>query len=217
MRAMVTLLILGLILIAPPDRAKAEEITITAFGDSLTQGYGLPARDGFVPQLEAWLAAQGGAAVTLINAGVSGDTTAGGRARVAWAMSDQPDAVIVAFGGNDVLRGLPPEAARENIAAILQALEGRAVLLVGITAPGNYGAQYKAQFDAIYPALAEEFGAVYYPDFLGALYRDTPRDQALADWIQGDGLHPNKAGVARIVADMGPRVLELIKRVEAAR
>ncbi|MFT6607650.1 MAG: acyl-CoA thioesterase-1 [Halocynthiibacter sp.] len=216
MQGMVTLLFLVTVFMAPFSGARAQTMTITALGDSLTQGYGLPAQDGFVPQLEAWLGAQG-TDVKIINAGVSGDTSAGGRARVEWAMSDQPDAVIVAFGGNDVLRGLPPEAARENIEGILEALKGRPVLLVGITAPGNYGAEYKAQFDAIYPELAAEFGALYYPDFLGALYHDTPRDQALADWIQADGLHPNKAGVARIVADMGPSVLALIKRAEALR
>lgn len=216
MQAIAILLLFGPFLAISANGARAETVTITALGDSLTQGYGLPIQDGFVPQLEAWLTAQS-ADIKIINAGVSGDTSAGGKARVGWAMTDQPDAVIVAFGGNDVLRGLPPESARENISAILQALEGRSVLLVGLTTPGNYGAQYKAQFDAIYPELAAQFGALYYPDFLGALYRDTPRDRALAEWVQADGLHPNKAGVARIVEDIGPSVLELIKRVEMAR
>lgn len=208
---MVTLLLFVPFFITSGSSARADAITITALGDSLTQGYGLPEQDGFVPQMQAWLAANG-ADVKMINAGVSGDTTAGGRARVAWAMADKPDAVIVAFGGNDVLRGLPPEAARENIAAILEALEGLPVLLVGLTAPGNYGADYKAQFDALYPELAETYGALYYPDFLGVLYREASRDQALADWIQADGLHPNKEGVALIVEDMGPSVLALIER-----
>lgn len=199
------------VLLLAPGAAGAGTLTITALGDSLTHGYGLAQGDGFVPQLQEWLADQG-ADVRVINAGVSGDTTAGGRARVDWALADGPDAVIVALGGNDVLRGLPADAARENLAAILAAAAPQPVLLVGIAAPGNFGAAYQAEFDALYTDLAQEYDTLLYPDFLAPL-RDAQSDAtARSQWVQADGIHPNRDGVARIVADMGPMVLDLIAR-----
>ncbi len=184
------------------------ETVVAALGDSLTQGFGLPPEQGFVPQLQTWLDARG-AEVRLINAGVSGDTTAGGLARVGWTLGDEVDGLIVALGGNDVLRGIAPGEARANLSGILSAAAERElpVLLVGIDAPGNYGPDYEAAFEAIYPELAEEYGALLYPNFLAAISGDT--QQALAEWMQGDGIHPNAAGVARIVEAMGPSVSAL--------
>lgn len=191
----------------------AADVTIAALGDSLTQGYGLPPDDGFVPQLDRWLSERGVEA-TLINAGVSGDTTQGGFSRVDWTLTPEVDALIVALGGNDLLRGIDPTVARANLRGILEAAASRQipVLLVGMTAPGNYGADYKAAFDAIYPDLSEEFGALLHADFLGALVRLDDRQSAMQAFMQPDGLHPNAAGVARIVEDIGPSVLALIDR-----
>ena len=187
--------------------ALADEVVIAALGDSLTQGYGLPSDQGFVPQLEAWLLARGHA-VRLINAGVSGDTTAGGLARIGWTLTDDVDGLIVTLGGNDLLRGLPPEAARANLSGILQAAEGAgvAVLLVGMQAPLNYGPVYQAAFDAIYPDLAAEFGTIYAESFLAPVVA-APDMRAL---MQGDGIHPNAEGVALIVEALGPQVETLI-------
>ena len=189
--------------------AAADEVTIAALGDSLTQGFGLVPEDGFVPQLERWLGAQG-AEVRLINAGVSGDTTAGGLSRVAWTLTPDVDAMIVALGGNDVLRGIGPEVARANIDGILSAAEEAevSVLLVGIEAPGNYGPAYKAEFEAIYPELSDAYGTLLAPSFFEGLPGSDPA--ALAPFLQADNIHPNAEGVRRIVEALGPRVLELI-------
>lgn len=200
-------LMLALGLWAAP--ATADEVVIAALGDSLTQGYGLPSDQGFVPQLEAWLDARGHE-VRLINAGVSGDTTAGGLARIGWTLTDEVDGLIVTLGGNDLLRGLPPEDARANLAGILREAEGRgvAVLLVGMQAPLNYGPEYKAAFDAIYPELATEFGALHAESFLAPIL--AAEDPAAL--MQGDGIHPNAAGVALVVEALGPAVEALIAR-----
>lgn len=193
--------------------AVADEVTIAALGDSLTQGYGLAHEAGFTRQLEAWLDARG-ADVTVINAGVSGDTTAGGLARAAWTLTPEVDALIVALGGNDMLRGIDPVAARANLDGILQVAAGKdvPVLLAGMRAPGNYGPDYKGAFDAIYPDLAGEYGAVYHPAFLGPIEDQADRNAALARYMQADGIHPNADGVALIVEGIGPSVLELIER-----
>lgn len=198
--------------------AQSGEVVIAALGDSLTQGYGLMREDGFVPQLQAWLDAQG-SNVTLVNAGVSGDTTAGGLARIGWTLEPQVDALIVALGGNDLLRGLDPAQARSNIDGILQAAQEAdvKVLLIGMQAPGNFGPDYKAEFDALYPELAAEYGAVYLESFFAGLTDgETPADPAaLRAWFQADGIHPNPVGVARIVTAIGPKVLELIEATQA--
>lgn len=193
--------------------ARAETVTIAALGDSLTQGYGLPQEDGFVPQLESWLNAHG-ADVRLINAGVSGDTTAGGVSRLGWTLSDDVDGLIVALGGNDLLRGIDPKVSRANLETIVSTARdtGIAVLLVGMQAPGNYGPDYKAAFDANYPDLAKKYGTLLYPGFLQALSDLPDRAEAMADYMQADGLHPNAAGVKKIVAAMGPTVLDLVAR-----
>jgi len=187
--------------------AFAEPVTLLALGDSLTAGYGLPPDEGLVPQLQGWLNANG-AEVTVINAGVSGDTTAGGLSRLDWSLTPDVDALMVTLGGNDMLRGLPPEEARGNLAAILAGAKakGMPVLLVGMQAPGNYGAEYKTAFDAIYPELAAEYGATLYPFFFQGLAADKTDPAALQPFMQADAIHPNAEGVARIVADLGPAV-----------
>ncbi|QUJ76633.1 arylesterase [Sulfitobacter albidus] len=209
---------LAIVLGLMPVAAVAETVTIAALGDSLTQGYGLPAEDGLVPQLEDWLTAQG-VDVALINAGVSGDTTAGGLARVGWTLTPEVDAMIVALGGNDLLRGLDPAQARANIRGILEEAQaqGIEVLLVGMQAPGNFGAAYKEAFDAIYPELAAEFGTLYLSSFFVGLTQGdaAPDPSTLREWFQSDGIHPNAEGVERIVAGMGPSVLDLIEAAEA--
>lgn len=196
----------GLLLMAGAVTPLAgEPARLVALGDSLVHGYGLPPADGFVPQLEAWLQAQG-ADVVVANAGVSGDTTAGGRARLDWALGDaEADGLIVVLGGNDLLRGIDPAASRENMDALVAAAraKGLSVLLGGMRAPGNYGAAYKSDFDAIYPDVAEAHGALLYPEFLAGVTEDPSLWQA-------DGLHPNAAGVARIVEGIGPLVLSLL-------
>ena len=189
----------------------AEEVVIAALGDSLTQGYGLPAEQGFVPQLEAWLQARGHE-VRLINAGVSGDTTAGGLARIGWTLTPDVQALIVTLGGNDLLRGLPPEAARANLAGILDAANeaGVEVLVVGMQAPLNYGPDYQAAFDALYPDLADAYDTLFAESFLAPVV-GAPDLRAV---MQADGIHPNAAGVALIVEALGPSVEALVTRVE---
>jgi len=195
--------------------AAAAPVTLLAFGDSLTQGYGLPAEDGFVPQLEAWLNAHG-VEVTVVNGGVSGDTTAGGANRIAWALTPDVDAVLVALGGNDLLRGLDPAETRANLDAILSEIQARHLpaLLVGMRAVGNYGSDYAAAFDALYPSLAETHDVPLFPSFFAGLEAVGDRQLVLRDYLQPDATHPNAAGVALIVAAMGPDVLALVRSAE---
>ena len=195
--------------------AQAEQVDILALGDSLTQGYGLMDHEGFVPQLRGWLE-QRGHEVRIVNGGVSGDTTAGGLSRVEWSLTPEIDAMIVALGGNDVLRGIPPEAARANLDGIMKVAEaqGIEVLLVGMQAPGNYGPDYKAEFDAIYPELSEAYGALYAPSFFEGIMTEGEDLSAAGEFMQDDGIHPNGDGVARIVAALGPHVEDLIGRIK---
>jgi acyl-CoA thioesterase-1 len=194
----------------------AEPVTLLALGDSLTQGYGLAPEDGLVPQLQAWLTAQG-AEVTVINAGVSGDTTAGGRARLDWSLTPEVDAVMIALGGNDLLRGLPPAEARANLEAMLVTVQARGlpVLLAGLPAPGNYGPAYQAEFDAIWPDLAAQYDAVLVPNLLAPIAELPLEDRIGANLMQDDNIHPAPAGVALVVAALGPKVLELLAKVPA--
>ncbi len=194
--------------------ATAEQIVIAALGDSLTQGYGLPEQDGFVPQMQRWLQEQG-ADIRLINAGVSGDTTAGGAARVDWTLTPEVDGMIVALGGNDVLRGIDPDVSRDNLETIAQAAAASNVelLLVGMQAPGNYGADYKQRFDAIYPDLAERYGTLYAESFFEGLTDQDDLAEA-SQFMQGDGIHPNAVGVSRIVENLGPYVLRLAEQAK---
>lgn len=193
--------------------AFAETKTLVALGDSLTQGYGLPQEQGFVPQLQSWLQAQG-ADVSIVNAGVSGDTTAGGLSRLDWSLTPEVDAMIVNLGGNDLLRGIDPKESRANLDAILTTAQARGlpVLLVGLRAPGNYGPDFKADFDAMYPDLAARHGADLAMDFFAPLM-----EQGAGGFdpesMQADGIHPSAKGVALIVGALGPKVLALLAKV----
>ena len=183
----------------------AAQQKLMVYGDSLVAGYGLDAGQGFPEQLQAALTAAG-RDVKVLNAGVSGDTTAGGLARLDWALADRPDAVVLVLGGNDLLRGLNPEQTRTNLHAMLTRLrtDGIAVLLCGMLAPVNLGPDYRQQFDAIYPELATEFGIDLYPFFLDGV--------ALQPQLNlPDGLHPNTQGVALITARILPSVLLLLE------
>lgn len=203
-------LVLGL---SAPVFAQDDRIVIAAFGDSLTAGFGLPIDDGFVAQLQAWLDAQG-VDVLVQNAGVSGDTTAGGLSRVDWVLGPEVDAVILELGANDMLRGLDAYAARDNLDAILVRIGERdlPVLVSGMRAPPNFGDEYMQVFNAMYADLAEKHGALLHPFFLQGLGSNVSIYE-LSKLMQPDGLHPNAAGVAQIVHDIGPFVLALIAEV----
>jgi len=203
----------ALALIFTAFSARAEPVTIAALGDSLTQGYGLEQGQGFVPQLSRWLEREGTEAI-LINAGVSGDTTAGGAARVGWTLTPDVQAMIVTLGGNDLLRGIDPQASRSNLETILKVAgeAGVPVLLIGMRAPGNYGPEYKAAFEAGYAELAVDYDVLFLPDFMAGLAGPDADPAALRPYLQGDGIHPNAEGVARIVTQIGPKVVELIAR-----
>jgi acyl-CoA thioesterase-1 len=191
--------------------ADAQPVEIVAFGDSLTAGYMLNPADSFPAQLEKALRAKG-RAVTVTNAGVSGDTTGAGLARFAWAVPDTADAVILELGANDALRGIAPGIARENLEQILAQIgqRGLPVLIAGMKAPRNWGDDYARDFDAIFPHLAEKHGALLYPFFLDGVALDPTKNL-------GDGLHPNAAGVAAIVDRILPDVEKLIARAEERR
>lgn len=199
----------------PAGVAAAEPVTVVALGDSLTAGYGLAPEEGLVPELESWLRAKG-QDVVVQNAGVSGDTTAGGLSRVDWALGPDADALIVTLGGNDMMRGLPPEEVGANLSAILAKAKERGlpVLLVGMRAPGNFGPEYKVAFDSLYPALAADYKALLQPDFFDgfrAAGADVTDLASFSAWMQADGIHPNADGVKVIVQALGPKVLELVE------
>lgn len=200
-------LLVALLALAALPAAAQDTVKIVALGDSLTHGYGLPPAEGFVPQLERWLHANGAPWAQVINAGVSGDTSAGGLARLDWSLADGGDALIVALGGNDLLRGLDPAASRANLRGILEGAQARGlpVLLSGMEAPGNYGPEFKQAFDSMYPDLAAEFDALHDPFFLAGVTEDRTL------W-QEDGIHPNARGVAVIVERIGPMVLDLARK-----
>ena len=183
----------------------AEPIKVMALGDSLTQGYGLPQPDGLVAQLQAWFDTKD-LAVEFINAGVSGDTTAGGLDRVAWLLDDDIQTVIVALGGNDMLRGINPDASRKNLRGILEILrdEGKDIVLVGMLAPPNYGPEYQTEFNAIFPELADEFRATYIESYFVPLMNYHLGSAELRAHMQADGIHPNAKGVGKIVEYLGP-------------
>lgn len=196
--------------------AFAQEVRIAALGDSLTQGYGLVPEDGLVPQLQRWLDQNGHNDIVIVNAGVSGDTTAGGLARIGWTLGPDTDGLILALGANDMLRGIDPAVSRANLAGILDAAQaaGLPVLLVGMESAGNYGPDYKAAFDGMYPALAEAYGTQLFPSLLRPVAADGdgmgPLNPAL---MQSDGTHPNRDGVARIVDALGPSVAALADEI----
>ena len=189
-----------------------DKIVIAALGDSLTQGYGLPQWEGFVPVLQARLEADG-LDVQINNGGVSGDTSVGGLERAEWVMAPNVDGMILALGANDMLRGFPPELVQKNLSEILRKAQGKGieVLLVGVSATGNFGAEYAQAFEAVYPALAEDFDVPLYPDMFQAISRGRSLIEAQA-YLQADGLHPNAEGITMIVEDILPHVADLVER-----
>lgn len=202
--------------LVPVTGRAADPLRLVALGDSLTQGYGLPPGDGLVPQLQNWL--QGaGHDVIVINAGVSGDTTAGGLSRLDWTLAERPDAMIVALGGNDLLRGIDPAVSRANLGAILSRLdaEGVPALLVGLSAPGNYGPDFQRAFDGMFGDLAKAHGAALYPDLLAPISESFAAGGDYAALMQDDRLHPSAAGVSAIVAALGPAVGQWLETVRA--
>jgi acyl-CoA thioesterase-1 len=216
-KAIVSIVLLVMMAAAGQAAPKSEKgpVKILALGSSLTQGYGLPPGTEFTVQLQAALKVAGIDAV-VTNAGVSGDTSAGGLARLDWSLADHPDAVILELGSNDMLRGTPPAETEKNLRAILDKLKAAhvKVLLTGMHAQRNLGTDYVRQFDAIYPRLAKQLAKQYaqgdnkvlfYPFFLDGVALNPKLNQA-------DGMHPNPAGVKIIVARMLPLVKKLVGR-----
>lgn len=185
-------------------------LRIVVLGDSLTAGYGLAEQDAFPVQLEKALLASGHH-VAVTNAGVAGDTSAGGLARLDWALVDKPDLVIIELGANDALRGLPPEQTRENLHAIISRLQQEriTVLLTGMRAPRNLGSDYYNKFDRIYPELARQLNVAFYPFFLQDV-------AAVRRYNQTDGLHPNPDGVGLIVRNILPTVERLLVQLSSS-
>ena len=190
--------------LALPARADAP-FSIVALGDSLTAGYGLPPEDAFTTRLEQRLQ-ENGLDVEVVNAGVSGDTSKGGLARIDWSVPDGTGLVIVELGANDALRGISPAETEKNLDAIVTRLKQRgiAVLLAGMLAPPNMGEEYETAFNAIYPELAEKHGIALYPFFLDGVVADPKLNQA-------DGIHPNAAGTAVIVERLSPTVDKMVR------
>ena len=195
----------------PKSEAKEQEMVIVALGDSLTAGLGLPQSESFPAKLEATLKAQG-RNVTMVNAGVSGDTVSAALDRLDWALPPNTSAVIVELGGNDALQGLPPAEIETSLAKIIERVKakGLPVLIAGIESPRNMGKDYVDQFHAIYRDLAERYGALLYPFFLDGVALDP-------GLMQEDGIHPNAKGVDRIVQGILPKVDELLTQVENQR
>ena len=185
--------------------AAADNLMIVAFGDSLTAGYGLAPDDVFSVRLEQALRARGIPA-QVINAGLSGDTTAGGLSRIEWSLGNKPDLVILQLGGNDALRGMEPAVTRANLDAILGKITARgvAVVLAGMYAPPNMGDAYVREFNAIYPDLAKAHDVPLYPFFLEGV-------AAKQELNQNDGIHPNRRGVDVIVAQFAPVLAAIIR------
>jgi len=202
------LIIFGL-MFAVDGKAEDQEKIILAMGDSLMAGYNLSPGAGFPDQLNLWLT-QNGANVRVLNSGVSGDTTAAGLSRLDWALASvpdgMPDLLILEFGGNDMLRGIDPAVTRKNMEGILKALaeKGVPVLVMGMRAPPNMGPEFEQEFNAIFPELAEKYGADLYPFYLEGV-------AANPDLNLNDGIHPNEEGIEIMVRNAGPMILELIQ------
>jgi acyl-CoA thioesterase-1 len=197
----------ALALLAGTGAANARPRTILVFGDSLVAGLGLSEGEGFVAQMQAALD-QAAAGVTLVNGGVSGDTTAAGLARLDWSLADRPDAVLLELGANDMLQGIPVDTARANLEATMDRLAGLniPVFIAGMKANRGLGEDYAKAFDALFPALAAKYGATLYPFFLEGVAFDSALNQA-------DMLHPNAKGVAVIVKNMLPALTGWLARL----
>ncbi|MBI3440537.1 MAG: arylesterase [Proteobacteria bacterium] len=194
------------LLLVNATQARAVQKTILAFGDSLTAGYGIPRERAFPAQLEQELQKQS-YSITVINAGVSGDTTSGGLTRLEWALAQHPNFVILELGANDMLRGIDPAITRANLRKMLKILQKQKipVLLAGMKATPNLGPAFLTSYQKMYQTLAKEYDAVYYPFFLEGTALQT-------NLIQDDGLHPNAAGVAVIVQHILPSVKKLLEK-----
>jgi len=190
---------------------ETKPIKMVVLGDSLSAGLGLSASSAFPARLQKSLEAKG-IAVDMINAGVSGDTTSGGRDRLDWSVPEGTEAVILELGANDALRGIDPRVTRAALTDILTRLKARkiAVLLCGMVAPPNYGSDYSARFNAIYPELAKSFGVPLYPFFLEGVASDARLNQA-------DGLHPTAEGVDMIVKNILPTVEAFLGTISGQR
>ena len=201
-------LIAVLFALGPGAEVQARTLKIVALGDSLTAGLGLPANEAFPAVLQSALRAKD-YDVAVINAGVSGDTAADGLARYDWATAEGADALIVELGANDMLRGLKPAGTKKTLADILDKAKAAniPVLLAGMRAAPNLGLDYGRAFDAIYPALAQKYGAILYPFFLDGVAADPKLNQA-------DGLHPTAAGVVVIVQNILPAVEQLLAQAK---
>jgi acyl-CoA thioesterase-1 len=201
----------GTALAQAPAPKQTKPIKMVVLGDSLSAGLGLPASSAFPEQLQKALKANG-IAVDMVNAGVSGDTSSGGRDRLDWSVPEGADAVIVELGGNDALRGIDPKVTRAALTDILTQLKARkiAVMLCGMDAPPNYGSDYSASFNAIYPDLAKAFGVPLYPFFLEGV--------ATHAWLnQADGIHPTAEGVDVIVKNILPTVEAFLGTISGQR
>lgn len=190
---------------APTRPAPVHVPVLLDFGDSLSSGYGLPQSESFPAQLEARLH-RDGIAVRVINGGVSGDTTAGGLARIGWALADKPDFALVELGANDALRGIDPAVVQANLDQIIRRFQahGVKVALLGMRAPTNWGADYKRKFDRIYSGLAKAHHLPLYPFFLAGVAMRPKLNQP-------DGLHPNATGVAVLVERITPFVARFLR------
>lgn len=199
--AVISMLLLPFFSEAP---AASETRVILAFGDSLTAGMGLPATAAFPTQLEARLNGQG-LSTRVINAGVSGDTTAGGLARIDRALATKPDIVLLELGANDALRGIQPATVRANLDRMITKIQqsGAKLILAGMLAPPNWGEEYRHAFDRIYPELARAHGVPLYPFFLEGVAMDSRLNQP-------DGLHPNERGVAVLIDRIAPIVARFV-------
>lgn len=192
------LIVISLFQIAIYATAHANKLKLVALGDSLTAGYGLPENQAFTAQLQNYLSAQN-LNIKVINAGVSGDTSAGGAARLDWALSDGADFVLLELGANDALRGLEPADTHKHLAQIIERLQQKniPVLLTGMKAPPNLGSEYQAEYDTLFAKLADKYGTAFYPFFLDGVAADPALNQ-------NDGIHPNERGVKLIIEKIGP-------------
>jgi acyl-CoA thioesterase I len=213
-RHMIAAILIGTVCMSPYvgiARSADNPLTIVALGDSLTAGYMLQPSESFPAQLQMALQAKGHK-VQIVNAGVSGDTSAGGLDRLEWSLEPRPDAVILELGANDALRGTDPKITKDNLDKIISKLTASRipVLLAGMKAPGNWGADFVKAFDAIYPSLAEKHAVPLYPFFLEGVALD-------GKLVMADGLHPTAQGIAEIVRRILPDVEALVARAAALK
>jgi acyl-CoA thioesterase-1 len=208
----IAVLMLALMTVVNPAWAEATKpLKLVVLGDSLSAGLGLPAQQAFPTKLQKALQAKG-IEVDMTNAGVSGDTSSGGRDRLDWSVPDGTEGVIVELGANDALRGIDPDLTRAALTDIVQRLKARKipVMLCGMLAPPNYGAEYAARFNSIYPDLSKKFDVSLYPFFLDGVAADAKLNQA-------DGIHPTAAGVDIIVGNMMPTVEAFLRNISEQR